>query len=80
MKVFILEAIQTCEDSPILGKILAFAGLDVESCKVFMAENRDFVVTDGNEADWCWRVSEMVIGQDFPVETYEFNLDGTERA
>ena len=80
---FILEAVQSCDDSPILGKILAFAGENHSQVMLFISENRDFIVV-GDPADansWHWRETEMTMGdfESSPI-VREFNQDGTEKA
>jgi len=80
-KVYVLEAVQACEDSPIMGKILAFVGEAVADCQKFMANYPDFITVDFEENPdcWKWRVTEMTVGKDTPDhEVREFWPTGKE--
>jgi hypothetical protein len=68
MLTYVLEAVQSCEDSPIMGKILAFVGASPHQCQVFMSQNQDYIVSDIEEPIWKWRVTKMTVG-DFQAQS-----------
>jgi hypothetical protein len=78
-QVYILEAIQSCEDSPVVGKILAFVGDELEKCFEFMDSNSDYIQSEEPDA-WHWRVTERTLNAETSQDEIvtEFSLEGAE--